>query len=577
MLPSVLGWGAPDGGAASAAGSAPPSDPGATNAGASSRVSTRPAHVHINLSAPTPAPRARGTSEHPGDANPGESATPASPDGTHPDGTDPDVTTSPTTRTTPAPGGATSRQGATQRPAATPPPGGHGLPGPADHDPRTTSAGLDWNTETPDELDYTPVFEPAITPWKRVVALERVTGAGTGYALQPSAGPTRLVRPGEPAGRGERSFRGRLALAAAPGRWQPLPSVAPDQRYVYAVSTPRATTDLAVDDHGNHFVRSSSTVPFELIVEVAVDARYFADPSDADPSDADRATGASVATGTGAALGTSGARPPAPPEVPELLRTDARVVARWLGIAEDAPPRTIVAQLAAWFRGFEPGAFPADARSDRPLFDIVMTRVGACRHRALAFTMIAQGLGVPTRYVQNEAHAFVEVRLGDAGWQRLDLGGAPARLRLQDVTPPRAGAVSGDDAAPAQATSLSFTASRVGAGADGGAGADVGAGADGGGVGGDRATVGSRWVVAGQLRGGDGPLAARRVTIELIQGAPDRPSAVTTLGVATTGADGRFEATVKVPAAVPPGPSTLIARFAGEPGYEPGTSADRRP
>ena len=433
MLPSVLGWGAPDGGAASAAGSAPPSDPGATNAGASSRVSTRPAHVHINLSAPTPAPRARGTSEHPGDANPGESATPASPDGTHPDGTDPDVTTSPTTRTTPAPGGATSRQGATQRPAATPPPGGHGLPGPADHDPRTTSAGLDWNTETPDELDYTPVFEPAITPWKRVVALERVTGAGTGYALQPSAGPTRLVRPGEPAGRGERSFRGRLALAAAPGRWQPLPSVAPDQRYVYAVSTPRATTDLAVDDHGNHFVRSSSTVPFELIVEVAVDARYFADPSDADPSDADRATGASVATGTGAALGTSGARPPAPPEVPELLRTDARVVARWLGIAEDAPPRTIVAQLAAWFRGFEPGAFPADARSDRPLFDIVMTRVGACRHRALAFTMIAQGLGVPTRYVQNEAHAFVEVRLGDAGWQRLDLGGAPARLRLRLV------------------------------------------------------------------------------------------------------------------------------------------------
>jgi hypothetical protein len=43
----------------------------------------------------------------------------------------------------------------------------------------------------------------------------------------------------------------------------------------------------------------------------------------------------------------------------------------------------------------------------------------------------ANALGIPTRYVSNEAHAFVEVYFPGRKWQRIDLGGAALRM---DVT-----------------------------------------------------------------------------------------------------------------------------------------------
>ena len=51
-----------------------------------------------------------------------------------------------------------------------------------------------------------------------------------------------------------------------------------------------------------------------------------------------------------------------------------------------------------------------------------------CRHRAYAFVITAQALGIPSRFVQNEAHAWVEVKVEDVGYLRLDLGGAAEGL-----------------------------------------------------------------------------------------------------------------------------------------------------
>jgi hypothetical protein len=47
-----------------------------------------------------------------------------------------------------------------------------------------------------------------------------------------------------------------------------------------------------------------------------------------------------------------------------------------------------------------------------------------CRHRAYAFVVTAQALGIPARFLQNEAHSWVEVKLPSAGFLRIDLGGA---------------------------------------------------------------------------------------------------------------------------------------------------------
>jgi hypothetical protein len=49
--------------------------------------------------------------------------------------------------------------------------------------------------------------------------------------------------------------------------------------------------------------------------------------------------------------------------------------------------------------------------------------VGACRHRAYAFVLTLQALGLPSRYVGNEAHAWAEAWIPGSGWSRIDLGG----------------------------------------------------------------------------------------------------------------------------------------------------------
>ena len=63
-------------------------------------------------------------------------------------------------------------------------------------------------------------------------------------------------------------------------------------------------------------------------------------------------------------------------------------------------------------------------------------RKGVCRHRAYAFLVTAQSLGIPTRLVENEAHAWVEVHDGTL-WRRIDLGGA-GRLPPVGLEPTRA-------------------------------------------------------------------------------------------------------------------------------------------
>jgi hypothetical protein len=86
-------------------------------------------------------------------------------------------------------------------------------------------------------------------------------------------------------------------------------------------------------------------------------------------------------------------------------------------------------KLVGHFRGFKEGSLPANGSGDiyRDLCD---TQLGVCRHRAFAFMVTSNALGIPTRYVQNEAHAFVEVWFPERNWQRVDLGGAALRMEV---------------------------------------------------------------------------------------------------------------------------------------------------
>ena len=58
------------------------------------------------------------------------------------------------------------------------------------------------------------------------------------------------------------------------------------------------------------------------------------------------------------------------------------------------------------------------------LMSCITSRIGSCRHRALAFFIIANTIGIPTRYCASDCHAYVEVWFGNVNrWVGIDLGG----------------------------------------------------------------------------------------------------------------------------------------------------------
>jgi hypothetical protein len=85
-------------------------------------------------------------------------------------------------------------------------------------------------------------------------------------------------------------------------------------------------------------------------------------------------------------------------------------------------PREAIGQLVQYFRRFTDSSSPTPARRSVYL-DLALSKKGVCRHRAFAFLVTAQSLGIPTRMIANEAHAWVEVHDGTS-WHRIDLGGA---------------------------------------------------------------------------------------------------------------------------------------------------------
>jgi hypothetical protein len=81
---------------------------------------------------------------------------------------------------------------------------------------------------------------------------------------------------------------------------------------------------------------------------------------------------------------------------------------------------------------FEESAQPPKDSGDIYL-DLVREKKGICRHRAYGFVVTAHALGIPARFVQNEAHSWVEVELERIGWMRIDLGGAAHGLTARGM------------------------------------------------------------------------------------------------------------------------------------------------
>ncbi|MFA5862295.1 MAG: hypothetical protein WDA16_11435 [Candidatus Thermoplasmatota archaeon] len=111
------------------------------------------------------------------------------------------------------------------------------------------------------------------------------------------------------------------------------------------------------------------------------------------------------------------------PVVPADLARDAKLVLARAGVKDTNDIDGALGALSTYFRSFTEGDIPPPTEVESLYLALALGGHGCCRHRAFAFMVTAQSIGVPTRAVVNEAHAFVEVELPDGHWHQINLGG----------------------------------------------------------------------------------------------------------------------------------------------------------
>jgi len=278
---------------------------------------------------------------------------------------------------------------------------------------RDTSMKPDENTGSDGTLHYVSVFNPDVLPFKRMSTFDAVDEAFTLRVGRTVLTEVPVGGTTDPKTRDR--FWGDVLVKLEPGIDVPLPSVAPDMRILSYEAKPPARLKFSKDGADNFFVRSdeaSASGTIRLVFYADADAGYFA------PSLPPRR------------LKVRDVANRAPPELKPLLpanvRSDAQITMKKLGVDPDMDLGVAFNALVEYFRAFKAGDIPNPTGDTYR--DLCDSKDGVCRHRSFAFMITANALGIPTRLVTNEAHAFVEVWFPERNWQRIDLGGAALKM-----------------------------------------------------------------------------------------------------------------------------------------------------
>ena len=280
---------------------------------------------------------------------------------------------------------------------------------------RETSLRPDEHTGADNTLHYVSVFNPDVLPFKRMSAFDQTQDDFTLHVARTAL--TELGVGGTTDARTRDRFWGDVDVALAPGTDVPLPSVAPDMRILSYEVKPPIRLAFSKDGADNFYIRTdepSASGTYHVVFYADADAGYFA-PQLPPHKYRVRDVAARV-----------------PPElavaVPAAVMREAQTTLGALGVDRDMDLGIAFNKLVGYFRAFKPGEIAHPSGNDYR--DLCDQQVGVCRHRAYAFMITANALGVPTRMVENEAHAFVEVWLPERGWQRVDLGGAALNMEV---------------------------------------------------------------------------------------------------------------------------------------------------
>jgi hypothetical protein len=281
---------------------------------------------------------------------------------------------------------------------------------------RRTTMAPDGNTGPDATLHYVSVFNPDVLPFKRMSALD---GVGDDYTLKIAHTALVDLPVGGSSDPARDPFWGSVLVHLTPGQDVPLPSVAPDMRILWYEATPKLALRFEKDGADNFYVRSDETSAagtYRLIFLADADAGYFA------PS---LPTSGHFTPLTVSTMAPQDIRP----VLPERARRQAQRTLDRLRIDNEMDLGVVFNRLVGYFRAFQ--AKPLPPSSGDIYRDLCDSQAGVCRHRAFAFMITANALGIPTRFVENEAHAFVEVWFPERNWQRIDLGGAALRMEVQ--------------------------------------------------------------------------------------------------------------------------------------------------
>ncbi len=276
--------------------------------------------------------------------------------------------------------------------------------------PKSSDASyrIDRNTTRPASVSYDEPFSPSIAPFKRLYAFDAVNPALELTVFEPSLSPLPV---GGELGPGEDAFYADLFVDLVAGADVRIPSVGPGARVLSANTVPKFTIQLFKDGAENWFVRSKETKRVRLLMQLATNRSTF---------------GSEFADVSFEAL-----RIQAPP-LPAVAKREVALQAAQMGVGASETPKQALARLVGYFRGFAPSDQELQAGSSLELYaELTRLRRGVCRHRAYAFAITALGLGIPARFVRNEAHAWVEV-FDLKLWHRIDLGGAAEQLEFNE-------------------------------------------------------------------------------------------------------------------------------------------------
>jgi transglutaminase-like putative cysteine protease len=444
----------------------------------------------------------------------------------------------------------------------------------------------DTDTRRPEVADYDDPFTPSTAPFKRLDAFDAVVADYHLEVRDPRLVRLAALQGGAPPSAEEDAFYADLVVDIPPEGNVRIPSVGPGARVVRA--------RLGVGE---------TPVPFQILRDGA--DNWFLQPM-AGPG-SPRALGANglprrarlvmeVAIARAAFGGVPGdvgwSELPLVAPLPENVARDAAVVRASIGVSRAMRPRDAIAKLVDYFRGFTDSS-EAPAPRGSVYLDLALSKKGVCRHRAYAFLITAQSLGIPARLVENEAHAWVEIHDGTL-WRRIDLGGAgllpaSASNRLAQRQPYQAPpeAFPWPHRADRGADMIAGARSAPGAGGSGSASST--GGATGSTVASPRAArevprrdgdlrppstvsvtitdaVVHRGIplhVRGTVRADGEPCAHVVVELSLREPTANATKRIVAVGTLATGDDGAFEGAV-VPAGVPLGDYELLAETPGD-------------